>query len=82
MTFSVSDENIIHSRLFSDGTLTEADLAKLADITATAVELNRLDATTAAHIVSVGNAATGSELATAINAIISVLETFKLTETS
>ena len=82
MSFTEPDKNIIHSRLFSDGTLTEADLAKLADITATAVELNRLDATTAAHIPAVTNTATGTQLATAINAIITVLETFKLAATS
>ena len=43
MAFSEEQENIIKSRLFGDGTVVDTDLAKLADITASAAELNILD---------------------------------------
>ena len=56
MTFSEAEENIIHERLFGDGTVTSTDLSKLADLTADAAEINKLD----------GLAATKAELATVV----------------
>ena len=52
MPFTENEENIIKSRLFGDGTVTDSDLEKLADITATAAELNTLHSVTAGTVTA------------------------------
>ncbi len=65
------------------GVLIDATTA-VPGLTASAAELNKLDGagdvvasgTAAAHIADLGNTATGTQIATAVNALIDVVEAF------
>jgi hypothetical protein len=66
------------------GSTISANAAVLAALTATAAELNKLhgsgavvaSGTAAAHIADIATNATGTQIATAVNAIFDVLEAF------